>query len=115
MKYITLIVFATSAALLSLAPAIDSDLEDAAVAKMSADGYSVIELSWASIDDDQWLVVKYGWNRYMTNEVPWGLNKYSTDKGKYWAKTKTFGGLNSIVDEDGKEHTFTFAKWKELD
>ncbi|MDE0585067.1 MAG: hypothetical protein OSB63_00420 [Planctomycetota bacterium] len=101
--------------LLSFTPAIDSDLENAAVAKMKKDGYQPVEISWAAIKGEPWLVVEYGWNKYMTDEMPSGISKHSADAGKYWATTKPFGGISALVDEEGNEHIFTWSDWKDLD
>ena len=101
--------------LLSFTPAIDSGLENAAVAKMKKDGYQPVEISWAAMKGVSWLVVEYGWNKFMTNGIPSRMNKHSTDVGKYWAMTKAFGGISALVDEDGSEHIFTWSDWKGLD
>ena len=44
--------------LLSFTPAIDSGLENAAVAKMKKDGYQPVEISWAAMKGVSWLVVE---------------------------------------------------------
>ena len=101
--------------MLSFAPGIDSDLVDSAVAKMKRDGYQSVDVEWSTICDEQWVVVEYGWDKYMTKKFPWGVSETSIEEGKYWAKVKAFGGISAIIDENGKEHTFTWSEWKDLD
>jgi hypothetical protein len=82
-----------------------------AVKYLEAQGWERVTVSTQSVDGRTYLLLKTGLFRTYATEKPLLL---SVTRSEYLAKSNLLGGLDSIIDDFGMEHSFLLARWKEL-
>jgi hypothetical protein len=90
-------------------------LEISAVSYMQNEGWKEVTFRGSAERDYKTFYVfdLGGFSRSYAVEKPFGL---TLRPGKYFAKTKSIiGGLDSLIDANGREHRFHFAEWIELE
>ncbi len=80
----------------------------------SAQGYKLLFLQLAQVDGKAWLVVNDTFQRYTTYDLPVMFPKTTFRDGYYFCKPEIIIGISKMIDETGKEQSFSFAKWKQV-
>lgn len=87
-------------------------LERIAVQKMEEDGWKKVKiLGKKQIDFNDYLIVEISALSTWLIESPF-LSAFPS--GYYWARTSPISGIDTMIDNNGREHSFILADKKEL-
>ena len=95
------------------------NISSSAESYLESEGWKKIDIKWGRVKDQNdilkdAIIVKDKFKEVYSTDLPFGVTPSGFRVGKYWAKTKIFGGVSEIIKSDGSIVSFLFSDWKEV-
>lgn len=95
------------------------NISSSAESYLENEGWKKIDIKWGRVKGQNdilkdAIIVKDKFKEVYSTDLPFGVSPLGFRVGKYWAKTKIFGGVSEIIKSDGSIVSFLFSDWKEV-